>query len=96
MTETIETTLQERGERYGEFSQHAEISQYLKHVMVHTRSWEKLAPYQREALEMIQHKVARILNGDPTYDDSWRDISGYATLVVQELTRPKEHKDYKS
>lgn len=40
---------------------------------------------QREALDMNAHKVARILNGDPHYSDSWRDISGYATLVADRL-----------
>ena len=34
---------------------------------------------------MIQHKIGRILNGDQTYDDSWKDIAGYATLIVNEL-----------
>lgn len=40
---------------------------------------------QMEALEMIAHKIARILNGDPDYEDSWRDIAGYATLVADRL-----------
>lgn len=33
---------------------------------------------------MIQHKIGRILNGDPAYADSWHDIAGYATLVEKE------------
>jgi hypothetical protein len=40
---------------------------------------------QREALDMIAHKIGRILNGDPDYSDSWRDIAGYATLVADRL-----------
>ena len=38
-----------------------------------------------EALDLICNKLGRIANGDPTYDDSWRDIAGYAQLVVNEL-----------
>ena len=34
---------------------------------------------------MIQHKIARMLNGDPTYLDNIVDISGYATLVQQSM-----------
>ena len=34
---------------------------------------------------MIQHKIARILNGDLRYADSWHDIAGYATLVDKRL-----------
>lgn len=44
-----------------------------------------LTPDQREALEMIAHKIGRILNGDPDYADSWRDIAGYAQLVCDRL-----------
>ncbi len=47
--------------------------------------WDKLKPYQREALGMICNKLGRILNGDPNYADSWADIAGYAQLVAKEL-----------
>ena len=77
--------LVERGASYGDFTFHAELSQKLKDTMNCTAGWERLQPDQKEALEMIQHKIARILNGDPTYEDSWRDIAGYATLVADRL-----------
>jgi hypothetical protein len=47
--------------------------------------WTGLAPDQQEALDMIAHKIARILNGDPNYADSWVDIAGYAQLVADRL-----------
>ena len=81
----IEETLKERGSRYGDFKYHGKLSQELKECMKSGLSWSKLDPDQKEALEMIQHKVARILNGDPNYDDSWRDIAGYATLIEKRL-----------
>jgi hypothetical protein len=40
---------------------------------------------QAEALDMIFHKIGRILNGDPNYADSWIDIAGYAKLVADRL-----------
>ena len=49
------------------------------------QKWHSLAPDQREALEMVFHKVGRILNGDPDYADSWADIAGYAKLVADRL-----------
>lgn len=87
MTQDINETLNERGARYGTFTGHAEIAQQLKAVM---RVYEAkrgcdLDPDQREALEMIAHKIARILNGDPNYADSWVDIAGYAKLVADRL-----------
>lgn len=42
--------------------------------------------------EMVQHKVARILNGDPRYDDNWVDIAGYSTLVAQRLKQQSAEK----
>ena len=81
----VDKTLKERGERYGAFRDHAEITQSLKLIMSNTRNWRSLTPSQKEALEMIQHKIGRILNGDPDYADSWHDISGYSKLVEEEL-----------
>ena len=81
----INTTLEERGKRYGKFVDHAEISQALQWEMRKTDGWVNLEADQAEALEMIAHKIARILNGDPHYDDSWHDIAGYATLVAERL-----------
>lgn len=81
----IDATVEERGNRYGTFKDCADIMQELKSVMRSTSNWNKLTPSQREALEMIQHKVGRILNGDPNYTDSWHDIKGYAHLIEEEL-----------
>lgn len=83
--DATEQLITERGSRYGKFKDGAEIMQELKDVMREVDGWHNLTPSQREALDMIQHKIGRILNGDPTYDDSWKDIAGYATLIVNEL-----------
>lgn len=84
---SIENTLTERGDRYGKFSGHAAVSQDLKlMISMHLRHRGKvLAPDQQEALEMICHKIARIINGDADYADSWHDIAGYSTLIVERL-----------
>ena len=42
----------------------------------------------KESLEMVQHKIARILNGDPAYVDNWVDIIGYVKLVLRDLETP--------
>jgi hypothetical protein len=81
----IDATLNERGKRYGSFVGHAAITQDLKASMRRTKGWDRLSETQTEALEMIAHKIGRILNGDPDYDDSWRDIAGYSELIVKEL-----------
>ena len=83
---TTDDILAERGQRYGDFDKHADITQSLKKAMASTPGWQRLAPDQREALEMNAHKIGRILNGDPSYADSWEDIAGYAKLVANRLT----------
>lgn len=84
---SIDKTLDERGQRYGEFIGHAHVTQLLKRAMGRHPGWRKLADDQREALEMTAHKIGRILNGDPDYIDSWHDIIGYIRLVEQRLER---------
>lgn len=81
----IDTTLAERGNRYGSFAEHARITQAIKAAMVDSPNWAKLADDQKEALEMIAHKAGRILNGNPDYHDSWHDIVGYTKLVADRL-----------
>lgn len=83
----IDVTLAERGARYGSFDEHARITQAIKACYEDSPNWNpmKMRSSQREALDMIAHKIGRILNGDPNYDDSWRDIAGYAELIVKEL-----------
>lgn len=82
---STEALITERGSRYGKFKYGADIMQSLKDTMRDVDGWNTLTASQKEALDMIQHKIGRILNGDPTYDDSWKDIAGYATLIVNEL-----------
>ena len=86
----INTTLAERGKRYGAFAGHAVLTQSLKAVFVSAPRYGLLTPSHRESLDMIAHKIGRILNGDPNYADNWHDIAGYATLVEQELNAAAE------
>ena len=81
----IDTTLAERGSRYGKFTGHARVTQHLKQVMFAHCNKQNLDDDMVEALEMIAHKIGRILNGDPRYADSWVDIAGYAKLVADRL-----------
>lgn len=89
-TMDVNEMLDGRKQRYGEFETHANICQTLKQDMQERSGWDELVSDQREALEMIAHKIARILNGDPNYDDNWVDIAGYAMLVANRLRRSQE------
>ncbi len=88
---SVENTLAERGSRYGDFTDHAELAQELQDVMRGFRKfgpqgqivnpWAKLDSVKRQALTVIADKIARILSGDPNYTDNWRDIQSYAKLA---------------
>jgi hypothetical protein len=80
----IQATLDERGTRYGDFMGHAEITCELKGTIAQyaiTRG-KKLEVDQQEALDMICHKIGRILNGDPDYADSWHDIAALTVTLI--------------
>lgn len=87
MSDTLTATLSERGKRYGAFVGHAEVTQHLKAYYREQLALrgKTMAPDQFEALDMIMHKIGRIVNGDPDYDDSWLDVAGYSQLVADRL-----------
>ena len=75
--------LVERQRTHGSFEDHANMTQALKLGMKAGRNWDKLSTRHTESLEMIQHKIGRILGGDPMFKDHWDDIAGYAKLASE-------------
>jgi hypothetical protein len=87
-TETgVDETLDARAQDYGTFRDGAAMMQGIKRLLAeHARVHDKtFADDQWEALEMIVHKIGRIVNGNPDKVDSWVDIAGYATLIADRL-----------
>lgn len=83
----VQETLNERGARYGDFTDHANIAQDLQDNMRCVAGWDRLSAAQKQALTVIADKIARILSGDPNYVDNWHDIQGYARLVEERLEK---------
>ena len=86
--------LDQREVSYGTYHTGANLTQALYGILmkhyndVHTIEGEKtkpLPPFITESIHMICGKLSRAVNGDPFFIDSWRDISGYATLVAETL-----------
>ena len=77
----INSTLNERGERYGNYSDVAGTTQQLMSIVESGASYKYLNAEQKTSLFMICNKIARAVNGDPQYFDNYRDIAGYATLA---------------
>ena len=82
---SVDAILKERGKQHGDFAVNARVSQDLKKVVRGSLPTNHLTPSQSEAIDMILHKISRIVAGDPNHIDHWVDISGYATLIVNQL-----------
>ena len=83
----IDETLDARAQDYGKFKDGAALMQAMKRTLAdHARMHNKtFADDQWEALEMIVHKIGRIVNGNPDKVDHWVDIAGYAKLIADRL-----------
>lgn len=87
-TSNIDKILNEREKTHGSFDDHARITQRLKAVIAEElflraeRGQTPLSDMQRESIDMIEHKIGRILAGNPSEPDHWNDIAGYAVLPV--------------
>lgn len=81
----IETIIATRETTHGVYREQASLAQNLKRLLRSTRNWERLDYYQAQSIEAFCDKLSRILNGDMNELDHWRDISGYACLVLKEL-----------
>ena len=86
-TTSVDNVLDDRAKDYGKFIEGAEIMQMLKRL-VHNYIEDRGTPLafdQREAIDMIIHKLGRIINGNPDKVDHWVDVAGYAKLVADRL-----------
>lgn len=83
----VDQVLDSRAVDYGAFKDGAALMQGIKRLLAdHAQKHGKtFADDQWEALEMIVHKMGRIVNGNPDKVDHWTDIAGYAKLVADRL-----------
>ena len=82
----LDNTLEERHSTYGSFKEVAACSRSIQSTFAMSNNYtHRISSSQKEALNMIASKIARILTGDPNHVDSWHDIAGYATLIADEL-----------
>ena len=82
----IDKVLEERGSRYGEYSDVARTAQHIKEAFGSRNSYR---PELLESLDMIANKMARIINGDREYTDNLIDIIGYAQLALDAIEKTK-------
>ena len=86
----IRNILDERGNRYGDYTRQAGIAQDLKEVARRGSSWGSMPTYQRESIEMLMTKVSRMVEGEFTNLDTLDDIIGYTTLIRDRIVKDRE------
>ena len=79
--------IKERTITHGDFSNVANVASGFKKTLRLGVNYKNFTDVQKECLDMILHKIARICSGDPNYVDHWRDIIGYTQLVVDRLNK---------
>lgn len=89
----IQSTLEQRGNRYGDFREQARVAQSLKEAARNSAHWDLMPPYVREGLDLILNKISRMVTGDWTYTDNPHDIVGYAKLIEDRLIADNANPD---
>ncbi|MGR6981244.1 DUF6378 domain-containing protein [Testudinibacter sp. P27/CKL/0425] len=75
--ENIKQLLNEREQTHGDF----EVAAIDFGMMIEpVENADNLTRRQKYALTMIMVKITRILNGNSSVRDHWKDIAGYALL----------------
>jgi len=78
-----------RDHQHGGMEAVGKLSQQMKGCMRYGGSWSRLTSGEREALDMICHKIARILSGANPHDsEHWTDIAGYAHAAMRAHDQP--------
>lgn len=83
----LKAIIDEREAEYGSFFDKAVMIQGLKETVRLAPNWRKLASDQREALDMLMHKLGRVLYGNPDHLDSWVDAAAYLKLVADRISK---------
>lgn len=94
----VERILEQRGSTYGDFSSISQASQRIKRELYaaldKNKDYHQLPDHHKaalaEAVGMIAHKLARVVNGTVGHADSLTDIAGYAILIRDILNKGGE------
>lgn len=90
---TAEDVIKTRQGTHGEYADSARVMQAIKRAVREGAGYDDLPDIMKESLDMLAHKMGRIVTGNPSFHDHWVDISGYATLIIQRTDDGKGVKD---
>jgi len=81
--------IEERSKIYGDFNDIAEVSQKIKD-MYYVNNAQELDSIINEGVDMVIHKLSRVICGGSRYVDNFRDIQGYCQLIIDYLENQSE------
>lgn len=81
---TRDPLLETREHTHGRYHDVALISQAIKSFLRAHKNWESRSDIERESMDMIAMKFARIIAGRPMQKQHWEDVIGYAKLVEEQ------------
>lgn len=80
----MDPSIPNRDDQHGGVQAVGWLSQLIKLSMRSTLNWNRLSSGGQESLDMIAHKIGRILSGgDPHDRQHWEDIAGYARAAMR-------------
>ena len=85
----IKKVLKQREEVHGDYVAHSLLSQKLKDSVRLHEGFASLSYNQKESIDMILHKISRVVNSRVDEIDNWVDICGYAQLIVNYLNHKR-------
>ena len=80
----VEEILGKRDGTHGQYKETAKTAQELKAIFRSKDDWQYLLPIERESVDLICTKLARLIHGGGDKTDTVRDIEGYARLMIRE------------
>ena len=84
----MDPAIPNRDDQHGGVQAVGQVSQGIKNCMRTSSNWFTLSFGGRDSLDMIAHKIGRILSGaDPHDRQHWEDIAGYAHAAMRSFDR---------
>lgn len=80
VVDKVGATLAQRQATHGSFEDFAKVENALLEAVQAGKNWDSLDDVIKSAIRMNQHKIARILVGNPYELDHYVDAQGYMRL----------------
>lgn len=89
----LKSILNERGGSYGSYNEVAKIQTQIIDLLRSAEGYNKLKPSTILAIEMIIHKIIRLVNSGKEKEDTLLDIAGYTLLALAEIKEDNKQRD---